>query len=61
MIELKVENYCQNCPDFEAAQKKDSCYYEDLLERCEIVNITVYCEFAERCKAMKRYLEKHSK
>ena len=61
MIELKIENYCQDCPDFEAAQKKDSFCYEDLLEKREIVNITVYCEFAERCKAMKGYLEKHDK
>ena len=47
MIELKVEDYCQECPDFKADVDK-SCqrYYDHRLHAITIVR----CEWAERCK-----------
>lgn len=58
MIKIEVEDYCQNCLDFEADVAKP----ERLYSGCEPVTIfgdtVVRCEYRKRCASIKRYLEK---
>ena len=68
MIKLKVEEYCHNCPDFEAdVTKTDKVYasnYDWLTDsRVELTrsDTIVTCAHANRCRAVKRYLEKQQK
>ena len=68
MIELKVEEYCHSCPDFEADVTKSKDSYESRYnpmtmetEEHVFVRTTVRCEHAARCRAVKRYLEKRQK
>lgn len=50
MIELKVEEYCQNCPDF---------YPETFMLDSLRGGVTIVkCEQANRCAALVRYLKK---
>lgn len=59
MIKLKVEEYCHDCPDFEADVYKARC---DNLEMLAFVtHTTITCAHAARCRAVKRYLEKQQK
>lgn len=69
MIELKVEEYCHNCPDFEADVTKHGGMrlydYPWVPGESEVevvgVHTTVRCAHAARCRAVKRYLEKQQK
>lgn len=65
MIELKVEEYCHDCPDFEADVLKHGDtkgYYDFSGELVVTPSYTiVYCAHANRCRAVKRYLEKKQK
>ena len=63
MIDLKVESYCQQCPEFEADVKKDSFVEEDfddihnyVIERT-ITNTSVTCKHRTRCLGMVEYLK----
>lgn len=56
MIELKVEEYCHDCPDFEPDVHKDK--YVDAEDNLYLQRTTIRCEHAARCRAVKRYLEK---
>lgn len=65
MIELKVEAYCHDCPDFEPDVTKNRDRYEGgydpiTMETAviEVMTTTVRCQHAARCRAVKRYLEK---
>lgn len=54
MIRLEVEDYCQNCPDFEAKVDSTSLHANDK----EVVNYHIIrCKHARRCERMKEYLE----
>lgn len=55
MIELFVEDYCHNCPDFDPyiSKTKMKCDRE-----CYWTNTVITCKHAERCKEIKNYLEK---
>lgn len=67
MIELKVEEYCHDCPDFEA----DVIKRGGMTAHCDWPNgselvvspsyTTIHCAHAARCRAVKRYLEKRQK
>ena len=62
MIKLKVEDYCHECPDFDARvnTKVDELFsMEDGV--LKVINTTVTCSHATRCRAIKRYLEKAGK
>lgn len=59
MIELKVEEYCHNCPDFEADVVKNRI--RDVVVFVDYTDTTITCAHAARCRAVKRYLEKQSK
>lgn len=60
MINLKVEDYCQNCPDFEADVDKEKLYQHDLFEFEPIMisETVVTCTRAHRCANLVRYLKK---
>lgn len=58
MIRLAVEEYCHNCLEFEP-KSSTSTLCADNSEK--IVNTTVTCKHINRCRAIKRYLEKENK
>ena len=51
MIELKVEDYCHDCPDFEP----DCC---KVFANGKIERIMVHCSYANRCRRITERLEK---
>lgn len=53
MIVLRVEGYCQNCPDFEADVDVSRCYGMNV----NIINTLITCKHCERCASHMRYLE----
>jgi hypothetical protein len=52
MISLQVENYCQNCPDFEP--------YCNRLYSLQSVETLVQCTHKDRCKEIKTYIEQQA-
>lgn len=59
MIELIVEDYCQNCPLFEAAVTKLTAYGSTCERRAEgFADTEIRCEHAERCAAIEERLRK---
>ena len=58
MIKLLVKDYCHNCPEFEPHFSKTEWYGDTSWCRTD-TDIT--CKHAERCKEIKRYLEKEIK
>ena len=54
MIELKVEEYCHNCLEFEARCARDSFVTP---MRVLYSNTVITCEHAGRCASMMKYLE----
>ena len=53
MININVEDYCQNCPDFEPEVNKT------LLKANNIVISTdtfITCKYSDRCKQIYRYI-----
>ena len=64
MIELKIEEYCQNCPDFEAkvTVKENELFTMESPTPCErYCNTIVACAHAKRCEGIKRYLQQQGK
>lgn len=64
-INLKVEEYCHNCPDFEPSAMKQTeilraCNLNDPydFEAVRINNTLVECKYKKRCAAQMRYLQK---
>lgn len=55
MITLCVEDYCENCPMFEARVFKES-YDDGSGSNCHDTNI--YCEHGDRCEEQLKYLKK---
>lgn len=49
-IELEVEDYCQNCPDFEAQTTT-------LATLGRIYDTTITCKRKRRCAGLVRYLK----
>ena len=67
MIDLKVESYCSQCPEFEADVKKESFVTDDLddiynyiVERT-ITNTSVTCKHRTRCLGMVEFLKEEIK
>lgn len=57
MIVLEVQDYCHDCPSFEADVQRP----EKLLTNTNEVivgNTVVRCEYRNRCERLKRYLER---
>lgn len=56
MIKLNVEDYCQNCQDFDPMKETTNLYSGD----CIIESHTsVYCHYRNRCAAVAKWLEEH--
>lgn len=49
MIFLQVENYCQNCPEFEPRCLR--------LAKLGEHDTFIECEHEDRCRTMKKYIE----
>lgn len=67
MIELRVKEYCHNCPDFEADVDKDILtmtsddpYQFNSINK-KIVRTTVLCKHRYRCESVKDYLNTQNK
>ena len=60
MIELKVAEYCENCPDFEAhVEKYTSSYHDfDTMTDETLTYTQITCEYRDRCRCMKDWLAK---
>lgn len=54
MICLYVEDYCQNCPEFEPETSRiQECDFESGIH----INTIVHCEHQKRCENFMRYLK----
>ena len=53
MIQLYVEGYCHNCPNFEPAVEKLDCGYCDTIHNETVVT----CEHHDRCANQMEYLK----
>lgn len=58
MIRLSVEEYCHNCLEFEAKSSTSTLCADNAVK---IANTTVTRKHINRCRAIKRYLEKENK
>lgn len=53
MIRISVEDYCQDCPDFEAEVKKNtlvSCAIPISTDTC------ITCKYSDRCRQIHKYM-----
>ena len=57
MIRLDVEDYCQDCPEFEAEVLKDRKFYGFT----EGTDTIIRCEHYIRCQRMEKYLSERLK
>lgn len=63
MIKLDIREYCHNCLDFEAdVERGQKClmHRDDAGTMIHQTDTIVRCEHRNRCKAIKRYLEKEA-
>ena len=72
MIQLFIEDYCHNCPDFEPDIDKNKLRFTDddtdwmielniPFDPCPICETNIRCKHRKRCKSMMRHLEKELK
>ena len=55
MIRLQVENYCQNCEEFEPETQVMSMGYVGMNSK---VDTTIRCSNAQKCERICKYLKK---
>lgn len=60
-ILIDVEDYCQECLDFEPHVIKARRMMVDWGEGYEQTNTQIQCEYRKRCAGIKRYLESQAK
>lgn len=53
MIQLVIEKYCENCPDFDPYCEKDTIYAG---MRDAYHNTNVYCKHKERCEVIADFI-----
>lgn len=57
MIELKIEEYCNNCPDFEPEIEKDTIYIENITSYRTgpkvRVTTNIYCKRRLCCRCLR--------
>lgn len=56
MIELSVEDYCQECPEFDPETTKNILRSWD--DSKLYLSTNVFCKYAHRCKAMEKHFNK---
>ena len=61
MIRIDVEEYCQQCLDFEPDVTKPERYYAAGKELPLHTDTIIQCKYRKRCAAIKRYLEQQAK
>ena len=57
MITLHVEDYCHNCPDFEAETISTPVYTSDSYIP-QFVNTGIYCAHCGRCKQIADHIRR---
>ena len=58
MINLEVEKYCENCPEFEAVVDKTSYVLSSMQSIHEsFCNTVITCEHRERCACLIKLFE----
>lgn len=61
-INLKLEEYCHNCPDFKPEKKVEHLTEIDLTARIPTdihkYETTISCKYCKHCAAQMRYLQK---
>lgn len=55
MINLHVEDYCQDCPDFKPVAEKIKFFTDIEVTKCET---DVYCKYWYRCAAVAKWMKK---
>lgn len=58
MIKLEVEEYCDDCPEFDARVEK-AVLFDGYSKEYRNTNIT--CEHKDKCKRLKDMIEKEAK
>lgn len=58
MIKLMIEDYCQDCKDFEVHQKSNTAYAGDDVVFCDHV---ITCKHSSLCRRLNRHLERKIK
>ena len=63
MINLYIDDYCQNCPEFEPDVNKNQMYCEDICGNSPIVrnDTSIRCEHWMRCKEIVEWLRQEEK
>ncbi len=62
MIRVEVEEYCQNCLDFNPDVTKPQRVIAPMTEEpLHLGNTVIRCSYRNRCASIKRYLERQSK
>lgn len=54
MIRLIVEEYCQECADFEPETEKTNYYAGEFKIKC---NTDVYCKHKDRCATVAKWMK----
>lgn len=61
MIKLDVEEYCDNCPDFEPTAEK-IMYQSVDDQKCKACDTVVCCKLKARCASIEKYMKmRHEK
>lgn len=58
MITLKTEEYCNNCPDFEACVEKEDLGFDTMTLSMRLHHTYIRCVHADRCGNIKHFIEK---
>lgn len=58
MIKLEVEEYCDDCPEFDAHVEKEVLFAGYSKKYC---NTNITCEHKDKCKRLKDMIEKEAK
>lgn len=58
MIELRIKDYCHNCPEFEVRSDRILGSYVD--NKPTHTDNIVYCKHANKCARIEEYLEKRT-
>lgn len=57
MIRLSVENYCENCPEFEPHVHKDKYELYSVTNPESVVHTLITCEHQDRCNQIKKMIQ----
>lgn len=56
MIELVVEDYCQNCAGFDPVARRETIYSSIDMNDSGTTTTTVECKYKKRCSSMYRHI-----